>query len=76
MPKKKREPKTPPAPDRSDERYGREVIASLGAAERRAPLPWRPGVAGTAPDGSRFVVYRRQVRLGGERAWRDSNPGT
>jgi hypothetical protein len=59
----------------SAQEYGRQVISSLGAPSRRPAIPWKAGVAGTAPDGSRFVVYRRHIRVGGTRAWRTSNPG-
>lgn len=59
----------------SNQSYGRKVVASLGPA-KRTPVPkWRPGMAGTAPNGARFVVYGAHIRVGGDRAWRTNNPG-
>jgi len=59
----------------SDHAYSRRAVASLGATGRPPVKRWTPGVAGTAPDGTRFVVYGRHMRMGGERAWRTNNPG-
>ena len=36
---------------------------------------WAPGDAGVADDGTHFVVYAGLVHAGGDRNWRNNNPG-
>ncbi|MBO0782553.1 MAG: hypothetical protein J2P37_27375, partial [Ktedonobacteraceae bacterium] len=59
----------------SAQAHGRRVIAALQANPRPPVTRWRAGVAGTAPDGTRFVLYRQHIRAAGSRAWRTNNPG-
>jgi hypothetical protein len=61
--------------DRTTQAYGRRIVEALGTGERTPLVRWRPGVAGTAPDGTRLVLYHRLIRAGGSRAWRTNNPG-
>lgn len=72
---KKPEHRKSPAPKHISQTYARKAIASLGAADRPPAVQWKPGTAGTAPDGVRFVHYGRYIRAGGDRSWRINNPG-
>ena len=66
-------------------RYARRIAASLDAPPRElaaaaesmggTQTSWAAGDTGTAPDGTRFVLYSGLIHADGDRNWRNNNPG-
>jgi fido (protein-threonine AMPylation protein) len=65
--------------------YARRIAASLDSLPRElaaatesirgAQTSWTAGDHSTAPDGTSFVLYNGLIYAGGDRNWRNNNPG-
>ena len=63
-----------PRPQPSARRVAR-VRARKRLLAQTAPAPAEAGSTGTSPDGERYVVVDGAVNVGGDRNWRNNNPG-
>ena len=51
------------------------TVRSRGGLALAAARPAAPGSTGTTPSGARYVVYDGALYAGGDRNWRNHNPG-